>query len=151
MSQYSVPLKKIVEELDITVVRKSSDFDTKQIVSASVDRPALKLAGVYNYFDADRMQVIGRVETSFNEGEATPLNFTGTEEGIRIESSNFVPLFRYLYPEQEKQLHNTVSGTVTFSRGNAISVPQYKNLSEWSLDDFLALLENIGSLIGIFP
>ena len=67
MSQYSVPLKKIVEDLDITVVRKSSDFDTKMIVSASVDRPALKLAGVYNYFDADRMQVIGRVETSFLE------------------------------------------------------------------------------------
>ena len=67
MSQYSVPLKKIVEELDITVVRRSSDFDTKQIVSASVDRPALKLAGVYNYFDADRLQVIGRVETTFLE------------------------------------------------------------------------------------
>ena len=48
MSQYSVPLKKIVEDLDITVVRKSSDFDTKLIVSTSVDRPALKLAGVYN-------------------------------------------------------------------------------------------------------
>lgn len=93
----------------------------------------------------------GDMWLQINEGEATPLNFTGTEEGIRIESSNFVPLFRYLYPEQEKQLHNTVSGTVTFSRGNAISVPQYKNLSEWSLDDFLALLENIGSLIGIFP
>ena len=67
MSQYSVPLKKIVEELDITIIRKSSDFETKQIVSASVDRPALKLAGVYNYFDADRMQVIGRVETAFLE------------------------------------------------------------------------------------
>ena len=46
MSQYSVPLKKIVEDLDLTVVRKSSDFDTKQIVSTSVDRPALKLAGI---------------------------------------------------------------------------------------------------------
>ena len=67
MSQYSVPLKKIVEDLGITIVRKSSDFDTKLIVSASVDRPALKLAGVYNYFDADRMQVIGRVETAFLE------------------------------------------------------------------------------------
>ena len=67
MSQYSVPLKKIVEDLDLTVVRKSSDFDSKQIVSTSVDRPALKLAGVYNYLDADRMQVIGRVETAFLE------------------------------------------------------------------------------------
>ena len=67
MSQYSVPLKKIVEDLDITVVHKSSDFDSKLIVSASVDRPALKLAGVYNYYDADRMQVIGRVETAFLE------------------------------------------------------------------------------------
>lgn len=67
MSQYSVPLKKIVEELDITVVRKSSDFDTKQIVSSCVDRPALQLAGVYNYYDTNRLQVIGRVESTFLE------------------------------------------------------------------------------------
>ena len=67
MSQYSVPLKKIVEELGITVLRKSSDFDTRLITSANVDRPALQLAGVYNYFDPARLQVIGRVESTFLE------------------------------------------------------------------------------------
>ena len=67
MSQYSVPLKKIVEELGITVLRKSSDFDTRVITSANVDRPALQLAGVYNYFDPARLQVIGRVESTFLE------------------------------------------------------------------------------------
>lgn len=67
MSQFSVPLKKIVEELGITIVRKSSDFDTKLIVSSCVDRPALQLAGVYNYYDTNRLQVIGRVESTFLE------------------------------------------------------------------------------------
>lgn len=67
MSQYSVPLKKVVEELGITVLHKSSDFDTKPVTIAHVDRPALQLAGVYNYFDPNRLQVIGRVETTFLE------------------------------------------------------------------------------------
>jgi len=67
MSQYTVPLKKIVEEMGITVVRKSSDFDTKLMKVAHVDRPALQLAGVYNYFDPKRLQVIGRVESTFLE------------------------------------------------------------------------------------
>ncbi len=67
MSKYTVPLKKIVEELDLTVVRKASDFDTRELKVAHVDRPALQLAGVYNYFDPKRLQVIGRVETTFLE------------------------------------------------------------------------------------
>ena len=84
MSQYSVALKKIVEELDITIVRKSSDFDTKLIVSSCVDRPALQLAGVYNYYDTDRMQVIGRVETTFLESL--------TEEQRRLSFDHFMRL-----------------------------------------------------------
>lgn len=84
MSQYSVPLKQIVEELDITVVRKSSDFETKMIVSSCVDRPALQLAGVYNYYDTNRLQVIGRVETTFLESL--------TEEQRRLSFEYFMKL-----------------------------------------------------------
>jgi len=90
----------------------------------------------------------GDMWLQINEGEAIPINLTGTDYGIKIESTNFVPLFRYIYPKQAKQSHNTISGTVTFIRGNTIAVPPYKNLDQWSLDDFLIFLENIGSLIG---
>ncbi len=67
MGQYSVPLKTVVDELGIEVIRKSSDFDQRVITSTHVDRPALQLAGVYNYFDPTRIQVIGRVESTYLE------------------------------------------------------------------------------------
>ena len=58
MSQYSIPLKTIVEELE---------YDTHRITKADVNRPALQLAGFYNYFDPHRLQCIGRVESTFLE------------------------------------------------------------------------------------
>ena len=48
MSQYTVPLKTIVEELDLEIVRKSSHYEEKVITKADVMRPALQLAGFYN-------------------------------------------------------------------------------------------------------
>ena len=67
MVQYSVPLKQIVDELGIEILHRSSDFDKRVLTSTHVDRPALQLAGVYNYFDPTRIQVIGRVESTFLE------------------------------------------------------------------------------------
>ena len=67
MSQYSVPLKTIVEELELEILRKSSDYEQKVITKADVNRPALQLAGFYNYFDPHRLQCIGRVESTFLE------------------------------------------------------------------------------------
>ena len=83
-----------------------------------------------------------------NEGEAIPLNFTGTENGIKLEAANFVPLFHYMQPGKLSNNQETISGTITVSRGNTIDVPPYKNLDHWSLDDLLALLESVGGLLG---
>lgn len=67
MSQYRVPLKTIVEELEMEVLYQSSDYESKCITKTDVNRPALQLAGFYNYFDPHRLQCIGRVESTFLE------------------------------------------------------------------------------------
>ena len=39
---------------------------------------------------------------------------------------------------------------MTIRKGSEISIPEYKNLDQWSLDDLKVLLGGIGSLIGIW-
>ena len=66
-SKYSVKLKTIVEEFKLTPLRRSADFDTQILTTADINRPALQLAGFYNYFDPSRLQIIGRVESTYLE------------------------------------------------------------------------------------
>ena len=64
-SKYKVKLKTIVEELKIEVLHKASDYDTAVLTTSDVNRPAMQLTGFYNYFDPHRMQIMGRVESTY--------------------------------------------------------------------------------------
>ena len=66
-SKYSVKLKTLVEEHNLTVLHTSADYEQRVLTSAEVNRPALQLAGFYNYFDPKRVQIIGRVESTYLE------------------------------------------------------------------------------------
>ena len=63
--EYSVSLKSIVEEQGLTVLHAAKDFDTARVATADINRPALQLAGFYDYFDPKRLQLIGRVESTY--------------------------------------------------------------------------------------
>lgn len=66
-SKYSVKLKSIVEENALTPLHTSSDYETRLLTTADINRPALQLAGFYNYFDPSRLQIMGRVESTYLE------------------------------------------------------------------------------------
>ena len=66
-NRYSWPLKKIAEEMKLQPLNLSSDYETAVVTTADVNRPAMQLTGFYDYFDARRMQIIGRVETTYLE------------------------------------------------------------------------------------
>ena len=66
-NRYTWPLKKIVEEMKLQPLNLSSDYETAVITTSDVNRPAMQLTGFYDYFDARRMQIIGRVETTYLE------------------------------------------------------------------------------------
>ena len=65
--EYSVSLSSVVKEQGLTVLRASRDFDTVRVRTADVNRPALQLAGFFDHFDAERVQIIGYVEYTFLE------------------------------------------------------------------------------------
>ena len=64
-SKYTVLLKTIVEEHGLQILHAAKDYETKRIVTYDVNRPAMQLAGFYNYFDPARIQIIGRVESTY--------------------------------------------------------------------------------------
>ena len=64
-SKYTVLLKTIAAEHNLQVLHAAKDYETKEIVTYDVNRPAMQLAGFYNYFDPARIQIIGRVESTY--------------------------------------------------------------------------------------
>lgn len=62
---FSVPLSRIMEEFTLESVVMPREPDGIYISSAEVNRPGLQLNGYFDYFDNDRIQIIGKSENSF--------------------------------------------------------------------------------------
>ena len=63
--KYSIPLHQIVSEFKLETVYGPENYLDRKVSSLSVNRPALPLTGYYEFFDADNIQVIGRVESHY--------------------------------------------------------------------------------------
>lgn len=61
----SVGLQSIVDEFNLKWLSEPFDISDRKIVNNEVNRPSLQIAGYFDYFDNTRIQIIGRVETSY--------------------------------------------------------------------------------------
>lgn len=79
------------------------------------------------------------------------LNLTETEDGFCLETEDVTGLIDV--QKQNKQNATTANAPIacvmTVRKGSEIITPGYKNLDEWSLEDFLTLMSGVGSVIGI--
>ena len=66
-NRYSVKLGKLIEEFDLEVLRGVENYQDVLIQREDVNRPGLQLVGFFDYFDAKRMQLLGRVESTYLE------------------------------------------------------------------------------------
>lgn len=62
---HSVCLTKLVEEFDLVILHKATDFEKISITVDDISRPGLQLAGFFDHFEPMRLQVLGNVETSY--------------------------------------------------------------------------------------
>lgn len=62
---YSVKLSKIIKKLNLTNLTPEVNTNKILIRQTDVNRPALQLAGFYDFFDNNRVQIIGNVEYSY--------------------------------------------------------------------------------------
>lgn len=63
--EYSVYLKDMIEALKLENCTPDVDIDDIMITQNEVNRPALQLAGYFDYFDSSRIQIIGHVEHTY--------------------------------------------------------------------------------------
>ena len=64
----SVKLTQIIKEFDLEIEYAPDNYRELCIIQEGVNRPALQLAGFFDAFDSDRVQVIGKVEFSYLSG-----------------------------------------------------------------------------------
>lgn len=56
---------KIIEKMELVAIAPDIDTSNKIVTIPDINRPALQLAGFFDHFDSDRVQVIGRVEAAY--------------------------------------------------------------------------------------
>ncbi len=59
-----IALQEIIEAMQLVNLTPELALDDVFVDSTEVNRPALQLAGYYDYFDEHRIQIIGKVEYS---------------------------------------------------------------------------------------
>ena len=58
---YSVEITKMVDNMGLTHITPEIDISERVISEPDVNRPALQLAGFFDYFNYERVQIIGNV------------------------------------------------------------------------------------------
>ena len=64
-TNFTVSLEKIAKELSLKTLYSPAPLSEIMISSNEVNRPGLQMAGYFEYFDACRIQIIGKSEESF--------------------------------------------------------------------------------------
>lgn len=62
---YSVSIDTLMQEFKLELLTSDVDISKKELFHAEINRPALQLAGFFDYFDSDRLQIIGIVEYTY--------------------------------------------------------------------------------------
>ena len=100
MEKYSVKAHQIISEFGLEVLYGAEGYLEKDISSTEVNRPALPLAGFYECFDKDVIQVLGNVEYTYLGGLSTERRMQSFERLL----SEPIPILVYArglepYPE----------------------------------------------------
>lgn len=61
----SVKLPKLVEKMELKNLTPDIDLEEIKITLPDINRPALQLAGYFDHFDSERVQIIGYVEYTY--------------------------------------------------------------------------------------
>ena len=74
-----VSVAKIAELLDLKCLTPDIDLKAKKITSSDINRPALPLAGYFEHFAQDRVQIIGQAEHAYAQ------QMTDSEKLVRYD------------------------------------------------------------------
>ena len=64
-SNFTVSLARLIKEFSLESIYLPQDPAEIMISSSEVNRPGLLITGFKNYFDPDRIQIIGKMENAY--------------------------------------------------------------------------------------
>lgn len=64
-SEFSIAISKIAENFQLEEIYKPVDGEKILVSSTDVNRPGLQMVGFFDYFDAERIQILGKVEYTY--------------------------------------------------------------------------------------
>ena len=73
---FTVTLKEIAEEFSLESINQCDNLEEILITTSDVNRPGLQLTGYYEFFGNDRIQIIGKVETTYLERMTSAERYT---------------------------------------------------------------------------
>lgn len=82
-----VPLSKLVQEFQLEVAYRATDFSAIRLTVEDVARPGLQLAGYFDHYEPMRLQIMGNVEMSYLT-KLSPI----------VRSAIYDRLFSYKFP-----------------------------------------------------
>lgn len=62
----SLTIDRLIKDMKLQIIYKPEKIDT-EIIKSDINRPGLQLAGYFDHFVYDRLQIIGKVESSYLE------------------------------------------------------------------------------------
>lgn len=63
--KFNVSLKKIIDELSLEVIYTPGETDKILVEENEVNRPGFQLMGFYEYFNPERIQIVGKMEFAY--------------------------------------------------------------------------------------
>ena len=78
-------LCNLVKEFNLEILYKGKNYDNQTLTISDVNRPALQLVGFYDYFQASRLQILGRAEVMFLKAMSLDQRRRVLEELLRSE------------------------------------------------------------------
>lgn len=117
---YSVKLEELVKEFKLKNLTENVDISDKIIENPEINRPALQFAGFFDYFDSERVQIIGIVEYTFLS-KMTPEFRQETLKKIFSYKLPCVILCRGLEPNPEMLFYANDSNIPIFQTDDATS------------------------------
>lgn len=68
MKNSGLKISELVSSYNMEVLHRGEAYDTAALTISDVNRPGMQLHGFYDYFDPDRLQVLGKAETMYLKG-----------------------------------------------------------------------------------
>ena len=86
--RFNVSLVKIIREFNLETIYLPKKAEEIMIDENDVNRPGLQLMGFYEYFDPERIQIIGKMEFAY-------LSTIDEKQGISVLRHCFHKIFRH--------------------------------------------------------